>query len=111
MDIVERAVSFYGLLIAGLLQVLIIGWVYGADRLRKQANAISDITIGAWFNWMLKIVVPAGLAVVLIYGLRKDFSGYGDYPTWATSIALWGVLALIIVVSLFLGFGGKTKTD
>ena len=111
LDMVDRAVSFYGLIIAGLLQILVIGWVYGADKLREQANAISDIKIGRWFNGMVKVVVPFGLLFVLVWGISKDFPSYGGYPIWATSIAVWGTLILVIVAALILGFGGKTGVD
>jgi NSS family neurotransmitter:Na+ symporter len=111
LDMVDRAVSFHGLLIAGLLQILIIGWVYGADRLRQEANALSDVKIGTWFNWMVKLVVPVGLVYVLIWGLVSDFPSYGGYPVWATLIAMWGTLALLIILSLILGFGGKGDTE
>ncbi len=107
LDMVDRAVSFHGLLIAGLLQILIIGWVYGADRLRREANAVSDIKIGPWFDWTVKLVVPIGLVYVLIWGLVSDFPSYGGYPVWATLIAMWGTLALIVILSLVLGAGGK----
>ena len=111
LDMVDRAVSFYGLLIAGFLQIVVIGWVYGAERLRQEANALSDIKIGGWFNVMVKVIVPLGLLFVLEEGLRSDLPSYGGYPVWATSIAMWGTLALIIVISLILGFGGREDIE
>jgi NSS family neurotransmitter:Na+ symporter len=109
LDMVDRGVSFYGLIIAGILQILIIGWIYGADKLRQQSNAFSDIKIGPWFNWMLKIIVPSGLLFVLIWGFVSDLPRYGGYPMWATLIGVWGVLALVIVGALLIGFSGKSE--
>ena len=51
LDITDRAVSFYGLLITGALACLVIGWGFGTGKLREHLKETSDIKIGAW--WVL----------------------------------------------------------
>ena len=51
LDITDRAVSFYGLLITGALACLVIGWWFGTGKLREHMKETSDIKIGAW--WVL----------------------------------------------------------
>jgi NSS family neurotransmitter:Na+ symporter len=109
LDMVDRGVSFYGLIMAGIVQILIIGWVYGADKLRQQANAFSDVKIGPWLNWVLKYIVPLGLSYVLIWGIVSDLPSYGGYPIWATLIGVWGILLAVIAGALLLGSGSKSE--
>lgn len=103
LDIVDRTVAFYGLLITGALACLVIGWVFGAKKLRDHLNETSDIKVGAWFDWLLKIVVPAGLLFVVIYrGFAKDLvAPYEGYPFWTASM-IWVILAVTLDLSFLL---------
>jgi NSS family neurotransmitter:Na+ symporter len=106
LDIVDHAVSFYGLLITGALACIVVGWVYGADKLREHINSTSDFKVGAWFDWLIKIVVPAGLLFVVIYGgFRYDipdaYSGYQIGPFNGSHI-VWLILAVTLGLSFWL---------
>ena len=110
LDIVDRTACFYGLLLTGALACIVVGWVYGAEKLREHLNETSDIKVGAWFDWLLKVVVPAGLLFVVIYGgFMQDIAApYEGYPLWAASM-IW----VILVVTLGLSFvlqAVKTRT-
>ncbi|GAH73023.1 unnamed protein product, partial [marine sediment metagenome] len=109
LDIVDRTACFYGLLITGALACIVVGWVYGAKKLREHLNETSDIKVGAWFDWLLKIVVPAGLLFVVIYGgFMKDIAApYEGYPVWASSM-IWVILAVTLGLS-FVFQAVKTK--
>ncbi len=109
-DILDRAVSFYGLLITGALSCIVVGWVFGAKKVREHLNETSDIKIGAWWDWMIKIVVPAGLLFVVIYGgFMKDIAEpYGGYPLWAASM-IWVILVVTLILSFVLQ-AVKTRT-
>jgi len=110
LDIVDRTACFYGLLITGALACIVVGWVYGAKKLREHLNETSDFKIGAWFDWLLKFVVPAGLLFVVIYGgFMKDIAApYEGYPLWAASM-IWVILAVTLGLSFVLQ-AIKTKT-
>ena len=110
LDIIDRATAFYGLLITGAIATLVVGWKFKAKNLREHLNATSDIKVGRWWDWLLKIIVPAGLLFVAIYGgFMKDLpSPYGGYPVWAASM-IWVVLFVTLVLS-FVFQGIKTKT-
>ncbi|MFW6180385.1 MAG: sodium-dependent transporter [Spirochaetota bacterium] len=100
LDIVDRMASFYGLLITGALASIIVGWVFPARKLREHVNETSDFKVGAWFDWMLKIVVPAGALFVVIYGgFAKDLKEpYEGYPMWAASF-IWILLGVTFILS------------
>ncbi|MFC1982794.1 sodium-dependent transporter, partial [Chloroflexota bacterium] len=102
-DILDRAVSFYGLLITGILACIVVGWKFDAHKLRAYLNETSDIKVGAWWDWLIKIVVPAGLLFVVIYGgFIKDLAEpYGGYPLWAASM-IWVILLVTLILSFVL---------
>ena len=109
LDMVDRVACFYLLLITGALACIAVGWVFGAKKFREYVNETSDFKFGAWFDVLIKYVVPAGLLFVVIYGgFAKDIvTPYGDYGNWALSI--W----ILLVVTLGLSFvlqSCKTRT-
>ena len=113
LDIMDRAVSFYGLLITGALACLVVGWRFGADKLRADINATSDFKVGAWWNWVIKLVVPVALLFVVIYGgFMKDIpAAYEGYQVGILngSHIIW----IILIVTLGLSFwlqAVKTRT-
>jgi NSS family neurotransmitter:Na+ symporter len=104
LDIVDRAVSFYGLLITGALSCIVVGWFWKPEILRNELNATSDVKLGAWWDWLIKLVVPIGLVFVMIYGgFAEDIpNAYGDYQIgpFNGSHMLW----IILIVGLILSF-------
>jgi NSS family neurotransmitter:Na+ symporter len=110
LDIVDRTACFYGLLLSGALACIVVGWVFPAKKLREHINETSDIKVGAWFDWLIKVVVPAGLLFVVIYGgFMKDIAApYGGYPLWAASM-IWVILAVTLGLSFWLQ-AVKTRT-
>jgi NSS family neurotransmitter:Na+ symporter len=83
----------------------VVGWVFGADKLREHLNETSDFKVGRWWNWAIKIIVPAGLLFVVIYGgFMQDLylaAPYGGYPMWAASM-IWVILGVTLALSFML---------
>ncbi len=106
LDVVDRTVSFYGLLITGALACIVVGWVFGAGKLREHLNETSDIKVGAWWDWLLKIVVPGGLLFVVIAGgfikdIPEAYGGYQLGPLNGSHI-IWIILILTFILSFVL---------
>jgi len=106
LDMMDRAVSFYGLLITGALACIVVGWGFGATKLRDYLNKTSDIKVGAWWDWLLKLIVPAGLLfVVIVGGFMKDIpAAYEGYQVGMLngSHVIWLVLGVTLVLSFVL---------
>lgn len=112
LDMVDRAVSFYGMLIGGTLASLVVGWVFGAQKLREHVNETSDIKLGIWWEWMVKLIVPLALLFVVIYGgfrfdITKPYEGY-QVGVLNGSQIIWLILVIILILSFVLQ-GMKTK--
>lgn len=98
LDIVDHFLSHYGLFAASILQCILIGWIYGASRLREHVNAVSLVRVGRLLDFSLKYLIPAVLAVLFFNDLVTDSRRpYGGYP-WIALILIgrdWLIATLI----------------
>lgn len=69
LDLMDHWAFSYGLLIVGLSECLLVGWVLGADKIRKHLNGNSKIKLGVWFDVLIKYVIPVLLLLVLAYSV------------------------------------------
>jgi NSS family neurotransmitter:Na+ symporter len=100
LDIVDRWMNDYGLVVIGLLECIAIGWFYGTDKLRAYINEVSDFDVGLWWDIFIKWVTPLALGWAIVANVVKDVrEPYGGYPSWALVAGGWGVIAAIVVVA------------
>ncbi|MCF8111492.1 MAG: sodium-dependent transporter [Desulfobacteraceae bacterium] len=106
LDMFDRAAAFYGLLITGAISCIVIGWFWDPALLRNHVNETSDVKIGAWWDWIIKIVLPVGLIFVLVYGgfmqdIPKAYGGY-EIGILNGSHVVWIILLVTLVASFVL---------
>lgn len=102
-DIVDKWICDFGLVAGGLGQCIIVGYICNVQEFRTYLNSISEVPLGNWWVWALRYVTPVMLMVILIVNLVSEFkAAYGGYPRWATNLAGWGTLAIIVLLSAFL---------
>jgi len=84
IDIVDHFINHYGLVVAGLLECVIIGWVYKTKRLREHIDHASSTKISGWWDYAIKLVIPAVLILLLVNSVINEFSapyeGYSVLP-------------------------------
>jgi len=107
LDMIDRAVAFYGLLITGALSCIVIGWFWKPKLLRDHVNETSDFKIGVWWEWIIKLVLPVGIIFVLIYGgfmvdIPEAYEGYQIGPLNGSHV-VWIVLVVTLILSFVLG--------
>jgi NSS family neurotransmitter:Na+ symporter len=69
LDLFDHWAFSYGLLITGLLECLIVGWIFGAKKLREGINRDSTLGVGWWWDALVKVVVPAIIALLIAWGI------------------------------------------
>ncbi len=109
LDIVDHYVANLGMVTVALVETVLVGWVFGADRFRKMVNEYSEIRLGRWFNITVKYVIPFTLITMMGKYFIEEFSKpYGGYPVWALAIGA-GMIVLCFIVSYFLNRKTKKK--
>ncbi|MBI9017299.1 MAG: sodium-dependent transporter [Phycisphaerae bacterium] len=74
LDTVDSFVSegTWGIMLVGLIECLVVGWVFDLKKLRAHANKNSDWKIGVWWEWSIKLIVPAILLALTIWSIYDN---------------------------------------
>ncbi len=102
IDIVDHVITHYGLVVIGILECILVGWVLKSQKLREHINHAAQATLSKLWDICIRFITPSVLAILLINDFVKEASRpYGDY-SWIAIILIgrdWLLVALII--SLF----------
>ena len=99
LDFADYIANSFGIVLAGVLELILIGWFFKPEKLRAAANLTSNFSIGQWWTWCLKVVTVVVLGYTFIInmaGFLKE--GYGGYPMWIG----WVCVAFLIVFAIVL---------
>ena len=102
MDIVDHFLNHYGLVVVGILECILIGWIFKASKLREYINHIcSGFSIGSWWDFSIKFLTPILLMIILFSDLIGDISHpYEGYP-WLANILIgrdWLIFTLFAAI-------------
>ncbi|WP_051009225.1 hypothetical protein [Thermaerobacter subterraneus] len=87
LDIVDHFVSSYGIAVLGLLEAVVLGWLYGTEKIRAHVNPLSDFPVGRWWDVLVKYVTPVLLGYNILNNLIREFQQpYGGYPQSAVLV-------------------------
>ncbi len=105
LDIVDHFITHYGLITVGVLECIVVGWLFNLPLLREHINRISSFHLGGWWDFLIKFFVPATLGLIFIGDLYNELQQpYGDY-SW-TALLLIGrdwliaTLAVALIITL-----------
>ncbi|MDC7232134.1 MAG: sodium-dependent transporter [Spirochaetales bacterium] len=103
LDMVDYYINNYGIVLAGLVEVILLGWFFKLSSLREHANLTSDFKIGKWWDVMIKFVTPLVLGINSILKFINDVqNNYSGYSTAAQFVFGWGLLAALIVTAVLI---------
>ncbi|MFO7172600.1 MAG: sodium-dependent transporter [Bacillota bacterium] len=119
LDIVDHFVGSYGIAVLGFLEAIVLGWIYGAEKVREYVNPLSDFPVGRWWDVLVKYVTPALLGYNILSNLIGEFrQPYGGYPMSAILVFGWGVALGMLAAAIYLSRRpgqaaayGETKGD
>ncbi|MDP8217040.1 MAG: sodium-dependent transporter [Candidatus Kaelpia imicola] len=84
IDIVDHFLSHYGLIMIGILQTVLVAWVYKAGKLREHIDNVSDLKIGVWWDGAVKYIIPGVLLILFFNDLSYEIlNPYGGYSSIA----------------------------
>ncbi len=102
LDIVDHFVTSYNLLLVGICQSILVGWIYRAEKMRRYINQVSDWEVGKWWNVSIKYIIPLVLVTLLGAQFSTDLRiPYEGYPAWALGIG-WGIVIVPLLAFLLL---------
>ena len=101
LDIADHFITHYGLIVVGIAECLLVGWLFNIKVLRKHVNSISSIRLGYWWDITIKYFVPFVLGVILIGELYAEIKQpYGGY-SWTSLILIgWNWILLTIIAAV-----------
>jgi len=113
LDIVDHFINAYGIVVAGFLEVLLLGWFSKKlNDIRLQNNRVSDFSVGYWWNVMIKFVTPVVLLIMTIMNLVSEFSAnYEGYPTHAIVTFGWVMVLLSIAAAFVFTYAIRWKDE
>jgi len=97
----------WGIAFMGLLECVVLGWLWRIGTLRRHANSRSDWKLGKWWDYLIRLVIPVFLGTLFFWQFFDDISGEGFLRTpegdWIlTNCVGLGVVALVPVVAVVL---------
>jgi NSS family neurotransmitter:Na+ symporter len=72
LDITDHFINNFGIVFAGLVEVILLSWFFKLDTVRQYANSLSDFAIGTWWNFCLKVITPVVLGYMAVANLVGD---------------------------------------
>ncbi|MBW6409672.1 sodium-dependent transporter [Clostridium weizhouense] len=98
LDIMDNFINNYGIVVVGLLEAFVIGWIVKPKTIREHTNSMSYFKIGKWWDVIIKFVTPTLLTITLIQSLIKEFkTPYGGYDLIPLLLYGWAIIALGII--------------
>ena len=111
LEMLDHFITHFGLVMIGLVECLILGWMYKIYKLREHANETSELLLGRWWDILIKYVIPTVLSILLAVAIIQNIlTPYEGYPGWV--IIAGGVAPLLIIFVLsFILMKIKGKED
>lgn len=111
LDIVDHFVTNFNLIIIGILQAILAGWIFGAEKVRAYINKVSDVKLGYWWTIMIKFVVPIVLMFLLVNQYLNEINkAYEEYSAGALAIG-WFIVAIPFLVFALLWIINPGKSE
>jgi NSS family neurotransmitter:Na+ symporter len=96
----------WGIAFLGLLECIVLGWLWRVDVLRRHANERSDWRLGRWWEYLIRIGIPIILGSLFFWSLFDDLTQEGgllrspDGDWHVTNCVGLSVMALVPIVAV-----------
>lgn len=98
-----------GVAFLGLLECIVIGWLWRVEILRRHANSRSDWNLGKWWDYLIRLVIPVVLGSLFFWEIFDDIEAGGFLRTadghWVIGNCVGlGILLLVPIVAVVISF-------
>ncbi|NBB95086.1 MAG: hypothetical protein GVY16_05025 [Planctomycetes bacterium] len=90
----------WGIALLGMVECVVLGWMFRIKRLRDHANERSDWKLGVWWDWNLRLLVPVVLSALFAWSLYDTITAYDGYLVTHGGQAIWPVIIGLILAGL-----------
>ncbi|MCK5082967.1 MAG: sodium-dependent transporter, partial [Candidatus Omnitrophica bacterium] len=101
IDIVDHFITHYGLVVIGLLECIVIGWIFKASKLREHIDHATGKTLTRFWDVCIKVITPLVLIMMLVNDLRMEILTPYEGYSWMAILMIgrdWLVIALIVAL-------------
>lgn len=103
LDIVDHFINNFGIVFAGLVEVIFLSWLFNINSIKEHINSISDFAVGGWWKFCLQVITPLVLGYMAISNLIGDIKEpYGGYSVAELAGLGWLVVVGIVIISFIL---------
>jgi NSS family neurotransmitter:Na+ symporter len=101
LDIVDNFMNKFGITIICLGECILIGWVFGSGKIRQYINSLSELKIGVWWDFVVRVLTPLVLVFLIIMEvIDRIGSSYGGYPRSAEFLGGWLIVILLPILGI-----------
>ena len=102
LDIIDHMVCNVGMLLTGLFEVLLVAWIFGAEKFAKHLDDHSSLKLGKAWVFCAKFIIPLVLSLMFGASLWKDISQpYGGSWDAFFLIGLGWLAATLVAAKFF----------
>ncbi|XP_076070507.1 sodium- and chloride-dependent glycine transporter 2-like isoform X2 [Mytilus galloprovincialis] len=101
LQIVDWYFALFSVMIVCILETIIIGWIYGANRFYEDIELMIGRKPCIWWSICWKFITPVILVMMLVFNMTQITPvSYGtyQYPQW--SIAVGWIIGMISVIPI-----------
>ncbi|MFA5687797.1 MAG: sodium-dependent transporter [Kiritimatiellales bacterium] len=107
LDIVDHFITNYGLILGGIIQCILVGWIMKARVARAYVNTLGGTHLPRIWDFAIRWLTPVILSVIFLQTVITDLrQTYENYP-WLSIILFGGLWMLAIFASSLLLAGRR----
>lgn len=103
LDIVDHFINNYALIIGGVLECILVGWLLKSQVMRRHVNNSGGVRLPVLWDVCIRFITPTVLLIMLGGALLGEFSeAYSGYPVKAILLFGGGILFTTRLLSFIL---------
>ncbi len=112
LDIVDYFINNFGIVFAGIFELIFIAWIFKLSSFVEHINRFSDYRVGKPWKFLLSFFVPLFLGYMAVGNLIDNIkTPYGSYPLKAVVCYGWCLIIIVIILSFIMPLTTKSSKN